>query len=361
MKINRQVFQDILEKAILCTAKEGLFSDAFLFENETINAYNFEVAIMISLPFSFYKEKFAVKAINLYKLVKKIPDENIEIILEKDSKLIIKTNHIEASLQLLKDDFFHELKELSVNEWIDLSEDFYIGLKMSLMDNNNFLYPGVCGKDGKLYSLDGKKCSIYDTKKDIDYFLISNENIKKILRIFPGKIINCYNGKSWLIFKNYHITFACKKIIDDIFKTDACENLFKRYALWDSDIQGDFPENYKDTIDRSSLLTDEEYISLRFSNDFIECITKKAKNEYYEKVKWKHKMNKTFEQFQISTNYKNILYGLKRASSFYLKDSESINKIEEEREMNPKVKKIGKRIIFFADNYKLIIVCYEKE
>lgn len=358
MKINRQIFQDILDKAILCVAKEGLFSNAFLFENETINAYNVETAIKISLPFSFYKEKFAVKAIDLYKLIKKIPDEEVDIILE-ENELVIKTNNIEASLQLLEDDFSEEMKELNIEEWVDLPENFLPGLELSIMPKNIHFYSGICGENGKLYSVDGQKCSIYNTGKDIGYFWISVEDVKKILKIFSGSI-QCHNGKAWITFRQNNITFSCKKKIgiEHEFKTKPCENIFKKYGQWDSDIYGSFPDDFQKIIERASLFVKrKEALFLKFNNDSIECKTENQIGNYNEKIEWKHEIKKEFDPFECIIKVDHILYALKRTNQFYLKYPEDINEIKDYKDQKSTT---GKRIIFVSDNYKLIIACYEE-
>jgi len=346
MKVNRKDFLEILEKAMLAVLKkEHTALGCFVFEDDFIYSYNTEMMIAHKLPFEF-ENKFMVKADDLHKLLKKIPDEKIELLL-KEKALQIKTKNLTANIQIITEgSFYKEIMKAHTKEekWTNAPTNLYTGFEMCYMPDNNSYYVGICAKEDRMMSMDGRLCGIYQLESEIGDFWIDNNAIKTILKIFPGKIDYVkYIDNSWICFKKDNLIFSCRKIEDKKFNFEKFEGLFTKYAKKDTDISSVFPDEFADVIDRASLFAfNNKVISIEFLPGKITCKSDDKKNNFTETIQWKEKIE---TNILFRSDYSFFVYALKRTSHFYLKEKPEYGKNE------------GEHIVFFTPgyNYKLIM------
>lgn len=344
MRIHRETFLGLLDKAMVAVNKDGLMSDAFLFMNKSIHSYNCKMVVSIELPFEFITEKFCVKAMELYKLIKKIPDEKIGMEL-MENKLQIRAKNIKAGLRLLEDNFSDKILSLQETnyEWKDCPNNLYRGIGMCFMPDNLFFFNGVYIKGNEMISINGRMCSLFQLNNTMNEFWLSDDSIKALLKIFRDKIGQYSDGKSWISFRQYNVTFSCEKKCD-AYQFDKFKGLFNKYKRKENDIAGTLPDSLNDVLDRASLFSTEKNKALNFilKKDKIECRSLLKNSKYFETIDCINEIIK--EPFSININYNYLLYALKRTNDFFIKEKSNYEDDD------------GKHIIFYTDNYNYNLI-----
>lgn len=256
-------------------------SNQFCFMGNSIRSYNDEMQISIDFD---TKINGALPVIELYKLLEKIPDEEI-VINKEDNQVIIKGKKKKAKLVLSEISEVLEsalIDKKKLKAWKNLPDDFVNGVKFCLFSISNDasepILTCISIKDTNILSSDNNRV----TKKSI------NGNISSELLI-PGRIakelikynpIKYCRTKSWIHFTNENnILFSCRAIDGTFPSTD------RFFEVEGTKIR--LPKNLKEIIDRSSIMTDEDedLITLFFSNGKLICKGSGTNGSYEEESK----------------------------------------------------------------------------
>lgn len=345
MEINKEIFIHTLDKVMPAIVKdESSPLSCFFFKDNTVYGYNMEILISKEFPFDFIEDEFAINAKKLYSLLKKIPDKMIEIEISKtDYSLQIKTKNITANIKIeQKEDSFKTARDIL--KWESAPASLYTGFEMCYLPDNQYCYAGICTNKNKMISINGRMCNIFYMDKEAPDFWIDDNAIKAILKTFSnGKIIEISDTGTWIHFKWCDLIFSCRKIADKEFLFEEFEGLFLSYEKKEDDFEGCFVDEFNNVLNRASLFSAaDNLVSIEFSPDKIKCNSANKTNRFTETIKCENKINA-----KLVTPYQFLQYALKRTSNFYWKEKR--NDGEEK----------GNHIIFYADNYKLIIKSLE--
>jgi len=214
MKINRLELLKALEmvKGGLANRETIEQSTSFAFMNDRIVTYNDEISI--SHPVTNLNITGAVKAEELYKLLGKLKEDEIEIEIT-DTEIQLTSGKAKAGLTL-----HHEitlpLDEIKVNKWIELPdpEEFRKALSFVLFTGSNDMSRPIltCAhidKSGFVETCDNYRLTQHQIGKlPIDIPLIPISSIRELIKYNPTHVCS---GQNWIHFKtNSESIFSCR-------------------------------------------------------------------------------------------------------------------------------------------------------
>jgi DNA polymerase III sliding clamp (beta) subunit (PCNA family) len=256
MKVNKEKLRQALEIVRPGLANKEVIEQAtsFAFMDGRVVTYNDEISI--SHPVEGIEIEGAVKADQLYQLLGKIKQEEIELEIEEAS-IIVKSGRVKAGLAI-QPEITLPLSALSgAKEWHILPENFVSGLSMVV---------GSAGKDmsrpkltcihvnkgGWIEASDGMrvaKCLVENIP--INTFLIPATSIVIVIKQSPVEIAR---SQGWVHFKTEQGTMlSCRIYEDDAFPDTA--NLFDVEG-----IQITLPKSIEEALDRASVFAKREHI-----------------------------------------------------------------------------------------------------
>lgn len=251
---------------------------SFVFKEGFVITFNNEISMRH--PVIGLKIEGAVKADELYKLLAKIKEDELEVTVDKVNEFRVKAGRTKAGIKM-ESKITMPLESIEdKGTWMALPEDFafYLNYAMASCGNNHKLEPVLTnvyvGKDGHLVGSDGLKimqCSIGQEMPTED-FLIPADAAKNVAEMNPSYISL---GEKWVHFKN------------DIGTELSCRILNAQYPKVDKfmKIEGitiELPENMKEILNRTSIFSKrsnihEESIEVTFKDNELSVY---AANEY---------------------------------------------------------------------------------
>ena len=255
MKIQRQVILDVLSAVKPGLANKEVIeqSNHFIFRDGEVYTYNDEISINHEIDLDFVA---TVKAKELYELLGKLTEDEIDIELNKD-KLKIKSGKTTASLNV--DDEI-KIPQIEIpDEWYDLPKSFYDGLKFcqfSVGTNVN-KYHLTCMKiaGSEIWSCDNHRLTIWVMDDKIDHELMIPGKVTAILTTYDP--IEYAIDDSWIHFQNEDgVLFSCRRVNVDYPDLKPLTNVDGvRVAL---------PKDLTGAIDKAGILATEEFDKDRF-------------------------------------------------------------------------------------------------
>jgi DNA polymerase III sliding clamp (beta) subunit (PCNA family) len=275
-------------------------TNSFAFINGFVVTYNDEISI--SHPVEGLKIEGVVQAKELYDLLRKIKQNEIEII-QSGNEIQINAGRIKAGLTLCKE-IRLPLKEIDrQGEWGSLPENFIKCLKIAnylcSKDSNKPILGGVhVNENGFVEGSDGFRiirCQLAE-KMPIKTFIISSKIANEVIKFDPCNILN---GDGWVHFLNKNETTMSCRIFEDEYPD--CSKFLKVKG-----IQIPFPKNINEILDRVSIFTKDNLISILLENNRIKIYGKSENGWFEEKSRVDYK-GETLS-FAISPNaLKNII------------------------------------------------------
>lgn len=274
IKINRQNFIDALAKVRPGLAKKELIEQTihFIFDNDKIWAYNDQITIMQPFESGLMG---AVKADSFYKLLDKIPDNEISISSE-NGKIELKGKKIKANIKIDPDIKIQPIPipEIDSEQWEELPENFHEAIAFSAFSaSQNMNRPEltclyitgeyVIGCD----SFRGTKYKLKSKMKQ--EFLLPATAAVHLANYSPNKVIA---EEGWLHFMNKEETiFSCRTLAPDTKYPETVWTLFE--------VEGEeiiLPEDFLAAIGRAEILLTADFdldrtISLIMENNQIVC------------------------------------------------------------------------------------------
>lgn len=336
MNIDRNKLTAILKKCLPgIETKDNLLqgADTFTFDKGFVHTYNDNISISVKLDDQMKKLKGAIKAKELFNVLFKIKQKEIQIVL-KEKSWIIKAGAARVELNLNEDsvsDFITGL-DISGIEFKDTPKNFREGLKCVKLSCNATAFAGVFVSDKIMMATDGSKLNWFDLSGSMEKFWISDPSVGELLKFFNLEKYSI--SKSWLHFLSGSIYFSCRRLSDQNYPFEKCEKLVESQKQKKEDISGKLPSTLIASVDRASALAmeigDEEGVRLTLSKEGIEIFSERSTGKYKEKIEWDKNGTPNgdlSEGVQLYIDHSILAYGLARSPEFYIKKSESSGRI----------------------------------
>lgn len=311
MKINRQELIDILKAVKPGLANKEIIEQStnLIFQNNKLVTYNDE--IMVSHPIKLEVEG-AVEASQLYTLLNKSKDEEINLSIEKES-LLIRGKKFKAGLRITPEITLPFKNVLIPRHWNKLPEGFIDALKFCSFSASTDMSKPVLAclhlHDYDIESCDNQRLTRYG---------MNNYTAPKSLLI-PARAVSelinypvieyAYNG-NWAHFRTKNKVVFSSRVLNDEYP-----DLSKFIRMRGSKII--FPDLIE-SLERAEIFTNteitkERIIELILENNSLLVKSEGDKGWYEEKYRMRYSGEKV--QFKINAQFlKEILVHLKEAS-----------------------------------------------
>jgi len=312
--------------------------DRVLFDTEWVRSYNENISV--SYPFKTDTE-IAVRAEEFYKILTKMPGEEVDFRVDEEKRLIISSPSKKTKLKLLSlpvEDYQKlraNILSLKVDDWLPLPKGFSIGLPLSLMsgmrDSRLGKIAGVGFKSKAIVSTDNYKVSYYEMESGItdELFrlrLSAVESLVKLQKEFESVAIN----KMWLHLKakdgivvSVRILPTAEYPISDIL------GVFQKYEDTETTKTYEFPKGLEEALSRVAVLAyegDEDFKTLvNFTKEEGDLVLRSHQSfgEIEDRIAWdgelpeggfsaspawlKRILRET-KKFKVSTDRKTLLF-----------------------------------------------------
>lgn len=258
MKINKNDLQEALSivKPGLATKELLVQTTSFAFIGGRVITYNDEISI--SHPINGIDFTGAIKAEELYGLLTKIKEDEIEIEVTGD-ELKIKAGKVKAGLRL-ETDINLPLQE-SPNEWkkIKKASQFIEYIKLAGQtcgtDMSDSKLTCVCVRGKNIIGSDGQRliqCSLKH-EMPVKEFLLPAINVVELIKIKPTHI---QLEEDWIYFKNDKGTIFSCRTVKDIYMP---QHSIDPHLLIDEKAKIKFPDNILEILSRVMSFSKREF------------------------------------------------------------------------------------------------------
>jgi hypothetical protein len=291
MIINKKELQDALEIVKPGLANKELIeqSTSFAFIAGRVVTYNDEISI--SHPVPGLTIEGAIEAESLYKFIKKVKGDTIELTITNNEVLLTSGKAkagfiLQPEIKLpLKQELIHKGK------WKSVPEKFVNQLNFSMIAFTRGISRGVLicahvNKEGYIESADGYRVIRCDLGEQmpVETFLIPVSSATEMLRLSPTEIAE---GKAWMHFRNEKDTIiSCRLFEEDIFPNAAPFIATKGTRLV-------FPESTSEVLEKAMVFSKrdrllEESVDISIQNNRLIVEAKSDTGWFKEEVNFKY-------------------------------------------------------------------------
>ena len=291
MIIKRQELQEALEIVKPGLANKELIeqSTSFAFIGGRVVTYNDEISI--SHPVPGLELEGAIEADNLYKFIKRIKGDEIDLTVT-GKEVLLTCGKAKAGFTL-QTEIKLPLKEeiTSKGKWKELPEKFVKQLNFSMIAFTRGISRGVLicahvNKDGFIESADGYRlvrCELGE-EMPVNTFLIPVNSAAEMLRLNPVQIAE---GKGWMHFKTEESTvISCRLFSEDEFPNSTALINIKGERLV-------FPESTSEVLQKAMVFSKrdrllEENVDILIQNNRLTVEAKSDTGWFREEINFKH-------------------------------------------------------------------------
>jgi hypothetical protein len=353
MKIKKEVLLNSMKHCLPGVEKgnsliEG--ADTFVFGAGAIHSYN--DGISVSAPFDVGDLTGAVKSMDFYKFINKIPGDEVEIT-PAEGEWNFKTETMEASMTLVNSKIIDYISQLSIKDlgWLPLPDDFFEGVRLCKISCNRSIQRGIYVQNNRILSTDTIRINAYIMNKEMPNFWLDDPAITELVKVPDLKQYSIQ--PAWVHFKNEQgVVFSCKRKADGQYPHDLLikhiqNNSFKK----ETDSVYHFPPSITDVVDRVGVLADTIQDSLAIQmiigkNNII-IQSKRESGKIKETIAFEKPLdglgeNQTIEMW-VEPDF--IIEASKKVTGFIIKQHEKEGVIQ-------------KNLVFFNDKYCQVVAAY---
>lgn len=266
-------------------------ADTVVFNMSQIHSFNDSLSVTVQYHTGL---DGAIKANELFKLLKKIKTETIEISQEEDH-FLIKAGKTKAKLKLINTDIIDRIKQIVQIPYTDLPNNFMEALDSIFISDNAGQYGGIILHKNIMLTTDVVRLNFYRLSSEIEDMWIPQKNILEILKTKMNlkKYVISEKENRWIHFQTENNVIISSVLqdftlfpIDDVLGAKVqCENA-------ELILKGEFPSDFPEIIDRCSVLSDiteslnKNYITLIMSSDKLKVLGQRDYGEIEEEIDW---------------------------------------------------------------------------
>jgi len=261
--MERSKFLDALKAVMPGVERQEILTgmDSVVFEREWLRSFNEEISVAYPLDTNLI---CAVRADELYRIVSKMSDEEIQVSLE-DNKLVVKDYRTTLKMATLDDpsQITERMESLGLNEikLAPLPDNFIEGLGYCIFSAGKDLalgaMAGIAVKDNQMVSTDNFRIGFFRLEKPMKTsFILSTSSAESILKL-GGKFTEASITSSWIhLVTDEDVIVSSRAIVGD-YSWDKLENLFSEYFGEEGEIYS-LPKELRSSIDRAEILASSE-------------------------------------------------------------------------------------------------------
>lgn len=342
MKVNRKNLMDVLQALKPGLAKQGSVAQLAHFISTGKEIITFSGKVCIRHPFDLFP--FCVPSEEFYKTLDKMKDETVELS-EVNNKLHIEGTSTEAEISLFLDDeaLVVEAMEAIGAEILQkrekLPEDFINAVFLTMFstsrDASSAALNCIHFTEDNALSTDRNRASWYIMKEKVPHeFLLAQKSAEELVK-FPS-INEVVLTKNWAHFFNPEgVTFSCSLL------SSPTANIPGMFQDVEEEGLTELPKTLRDVINDISFLATEDktsrYVTVTIDSKGVTCKAERDIGWIKKNIEWKDYTGEPLTFFINSEFFGQIL------------------------EKTTFMKKIGRKVYFFTDNfYHIIALAKEK-
>lgn len=301
-------------------------ADSFIFHNGKIFTYNDNISVTVPINQEGLLEEGiegAVKAEEFFKIISKFPSDEIKFSVTEDGTWLLKCGKAKANFTLLDFDFESRINTIAPDKkgWIDLSEDFVLGIGSCKMSTNKTQMSGIYFSGNDVVSTDGNQMNSYIMKEtELPDFWISDNSANELLKL--KKLIAMQIQGPWVHFKAEDGTIFSIKTLQGNYPYKTIKNIIDTSDPEKAILHAKFPKELFNAIDRavsfSIDISEHSAVRLLISKEKIEVSSERNSGKYNEKVSWEENIDSDFEPFTVYVDAQMMEFVAQRTVEFYL-------------------------------------------
>jgi len=291
MKINTKHLIDALTKVKPGLANKELIEQSthFIFDNNKVWTYNDRITIMQHFESGLVG---AIEANSFYKLLGKIPDEEISMTCE-EGKVKLSGKKIKANIKIDPNIKIQPIPVPGINskQWEELPDNFDDAIAFSAFSaSHNMIRPELTClfvKDGFCIGCDTFRGTKYKLSSKLEQaFLLPASAAVYLAKYNPYKILVDNEG-GWLHFINKEkTTFSCRT-----YNEEYPEQIWNFFEVEGEEIV--LPADFIDAVSRAEVLLTADFdldriVTLTIENNEIVCASQGDYGDFEEKAEIKY-------------------------------------------------------------------------
>lgn len=331
MTINRKILLENLKMAMPGIESGNVVlqgSDSFIFHEGRLFTYNDSIAVVVPLEQTGLVEEDiegAIHAKELYNVISKFKSDEIVFTLTKDNTLLIKSGKAKVEMNFLDFDYKSRIDGITTEDdlWEDLPEDFELALASCRMTNNKSKFTGLFMSGNVALSTDGFQIHMYEMKKNVTEFYISDSTLNELVKIKGLKRVQV--RRNWVHFETDNcVIFSAKTLNANNFPFDKIMGVMQASNPDENDFHATFPMEVFFAIERADNfaldINNDSVVRLTISKDKIGISSEKASGKYNEDVEWEKPIEGEFEPIIVYVNNTMIQTMGTHSLEFYIKN-----------------------------------------
>jgi len=353
MKIQKQILLETMKTCMPGVEKgssliEG--ADTFVFANNAIHSYN--DGISVSAPLELNGLAGAVKSMDFYKLIDKLPTDEIDIA-QEEGAWAIKTKSLKAKITLIDSAIIEYISQLKLDDlsWSELPGNFFEALSLCRIAGNHSLQRGVYIGGSQMVSTDTIRINRHTLEEEMPCVWLDDPAVQELIKI--KGIVKYALQPSWIHFTDEDgAVFSCKRSDEETYPIKMIEKHLANNVPAKADPVYNLPPDISKVVDRVSILADTIQTSLAITM----VITKKGlimqSSKTTGSIKERIKFDKPLaglgedEKIKMSVDPNFIIEASKKVTGFVIKNIDS--------QLGP-----VQNLVFFNDNYIQIVSTFQ--
>jgi hypothetical protein len=300
-------------------------ADAIVFTGESIHSYN--DTISVSVPFDSGEVKGVFKGMDLFRLLQKLPEEDIQFEPAK-SGMAMKSGNAEVTINSVESDLQEYLEGLGISKlkWKSVPEDFWEGIRLCKISCSTSSTRGIFITNKLMMSTDGIRLNYYDLNESFDTCWVDDPAWTELLRL-PGEITEYSVTESWIHFRNEEgVVFSAKRKEDEYYPTKKMLALRETVKVEENDIQCALPKDLDKVIDRVAVFSEDvnnfSAISITVSSKEMVLESHRVSGKIRERVPFSKQL-KIESPFSFKADADFLIEAVHKVPDFYYKEGET--------------------------------------
>jgi len=254
MRVNRSEFLTVLESVQPGLTNQDVVeqSSCFAFQNGDVFTFNDEIACIRQLPKPVRKLAGAVQALPLLNILRKLPEDDIDVMIEGDEFIIRgkgRRNGTRTQAEILLP--FDKVEKAA--KWKPLHEDFtdavYIASQCVGKDESNYAATCLHVHPNFIEACDNHQAIRYSLETNVrEAMLVRGSSIKHIVSL---DMVEFAETDTWIHFRNKTgLTFSCRRDVQEYEPLDNTLKLGKSVKMT-------FPKGLIEASDRAEVYSAE--------------------------------------------------------------------------------------------------------
>jgi hypothetical protein len=314
-------------------------ADTFVLRDKALHSYNDSISVTVPSPLEGLNG--AIKSIDFFKLISKLPAEEIEIN-QTEKTFNIKAGAVEADMNLVQSAIAGYIDTLKAGEqeYKELTPGFFDAVRLCKISCNRAPLRGIFVTGTRMLSTDIYRINRHELGQEMDVFWLDDPVVVELLKI--PDLTHYAVSDSWVHFKNSAgVYFSCKRKDESSFPVQKIEELIENGKKEDGDLENELPDGIAAVADRTAVLSSDidgiPMIEMVVKKDNVEFFAERSAGRIRESLKLEKPFKEEVEiKLWIDPSF--LIDAAQKVRSFYIKEMEIKGKQR-------------KSLVFYNDKY----------